>query len=233
MVEQISRWKNDHLSEGVDADNNGDGNNAEKNTEYKSNNHVFICCAGENDIASISSSGRSAMMEQIFINFREVLDALFPAAADTKISSSTAMTTDATILKTSGTPLPPPPRDDTESRQMIFFGPKFEPWLNHDATSRKLYTKLNAGLRRVVKNHPACHSITYVECLTLFCIKPGTMDGEDSISDADGKLSNWRREEAVPDGKYFHSDGLHLNDVGYSVLKRIVEEEIAKLIAER
>jgi hypothetical protein len=235
-LEQISKWKNNPSDSVVD--DNGDDNDSSTKTKIhrgttianddRSNSRLFICCARENDIASISSSGRSTMMVQIFSNFRNVLDALFPVAANTSISSSTAMMTDATIIKTSCTS---PPGNDTKARRMIFFGPKFEPWLNHDGASRKLYTKLNAGLRRVVKNHPACHCITYVDCLTLFCTQPGTMNGEMKTSYADGILSNGGRVEAVPDGKYFHSDGLHLNDVGYGVWKQIVEEEIANIIA--
>lgn len=73
---------------------------------------------------------------------------------------------------------------------MIFFGPKFEPWLKNDNTSRKQYAKLNSALRRAVRKHSACVRIRYIDCLTLFCTKetvnvPGAVFGGMAIPDSD------------------------------------------------
>ena len=200
------------------------------------NRYIFICCVGENDVSSTGTTlGRSAMMEQILSDFRDVLDALFPSSTTSKTKSSlsstkkvndTAMRNGLSCTSSHSNPQLLSKDDYNElARRMIFFGPKYEPWLTHDAASRKLYTKLNSGLRRVVNTHPACSCITFIECLRMFCTIPA--------SDCGGTVSNGSRDGgAEPDDKYFHSDGLHLNDVGYGVWKRIVEEEISKIVAE-
>mmetsp|Transcript_27793 Transcript_27793/g.52377 ORF Transcript_27793/g.52377 Transcript_27793/m.52377 type:complete len:233 (-) Transcript_27793:1430-2128(-) len=146
-------------------------------------NNLFVCCAGENDIGS----GRS--LDLILETFRAVLDALFPADNDSKQQ------------------LP------SNKSKMIFFGPKFEPWLADDNTSRKQYTKLNNGFQRIIRKHQLSNQIKYIDCLTLFCTKdsatlPGAIYG--------GK--------AMADNKYFDADGLHLNDKGYGVWRQMVEE---------
>ena len=196
------------------------------------NRDIFICCVGENDVSSTGTTlGRSAMMEQILSDFRDVLDALFPSTTTSKTKSpvsSAKKINDTAMRSVSCTSSHSNPqllsRDDCNLtlRRMIFFGPKYEPWLTHDAASRKLYTQLNSGLRRVVNTHPACKCITFIECLRMFCTIP--------TSDCGGTVSSGSRDGgAEPDDKYFHSDGLHLNDVGYGVWKRIVEEEISKM----
>merc|ERR1719253_2014921 len=88
-----------------------------KETNIPVDDHIFVCCAGENDLGS----GRS--IDQILETFRAVLDALFPSTKS--------------YLK------------------LIFIGPKFEPWLINDNTSRKQYTKLNNGLKRATRKHHA------------------------------------------------------------------------------
>ena len=99
----------------------------------------------------------------------------------------------------------------------IFIGPKFEPWLTNDNTSRKQYAKLNSGFQRAIRKHHACDRISYIDCLTAFCTKesatvPGAVYG--------GK--------AMPDSTYFDVDGLHLNEAGYGIWKRLVEEKITE-----
>ena len=100
---------------------------------------------------------------------------------------------------------------------MLLFGPKFEPWLTDDNASRKKYVKLNNGFQRAIRKHRAFDRIIYVDCLTLFCTKetgsePGVVYGG----------------RAIPDIRYFDSDGLHLNDVGYGVWQQIAAVKIAE-----
>mmetsp|Transcript_29624 Transcript_29624/g.62821 ORF Transcript_29624/g.62821 Transcript_29624/m.62821 type:complete len:221 (-) Transcript_29624:30-692(-) len=161
-----------------------DGSNSNNTTD----NYVFACCAGENDIGS----GRS--VDQILEMFRAVLDALLPPS-------------------NSDQQLP------CNKSKMIFFGPKFEPWLTNDNASRKKYAKLNNGFQRAIRKHHASNHIMYIDCLTLFCTK--------ETSNAPGAVYGGR---AMPDHKYFNADGLHLNDVGYGVWKHVAEEKIAQLI---
>ena len=248
VLEQISMWENsnnypskDHVS-GSGRNNHGTRTD---NTKYchdnipedrsATNRNIFICCVGENDVSSTSTTlGRSAMLEKIISDFRDVLDALFPSTATSKTKSSLSSTkkmNDTAMLNLSCTSSHSNPqllsRDDCNklARRMIFFGPKYEPWLTHDAASRKLYTKLNSGLRRVVNTHPASNCILFIECLTMFCTIPTSVGV--------GTVSNRRRDSgAEPDAKYFHSDGFNLSDVGYGIWKRIVEEEITRIIAE-
>lgn len=108
--------------------------------------------------------------------------------------------------------------DQRQSSRMVFLGPKFEPWLTNDNSSRKQYTKLNNGFQRAIRKHHASKRVRYIDCLTLFCTKeranlPGAVHG--------GK--------AMPNNEYFHPDCLHLNDAGYRIWKQTVEEEIAEV----
>ncbi|KAL7524612.1 hypothetical protein ACHAXR_000646 [Thalassiosira sp. AJA248-18] len=178
---QIEEWKNNTMMEG------------ERNYANTSNNrtpkHLYICCAGENDVGS----GHS--LDQILDTFRAMLDKLF--------SDDEQM---------------PLVNDDNGSKILIFLGPKFEPWLAQDFSSRKQYTKLNNAFQRAIRKHRASNQIFYIDCLTLFCTTdtanvPGAVYG--------GK--------ATPDSKYFNADGLHLNEMGYGVWKKIVEEKITEL----
>ena len=89
----------------------------------------------------------SRSIDQILETFRAVLDTLFRAVLDV---------------------LFPQIKSDIK---LIFIGPKFEPWLINDNTSRKQYTKLNNGLKRAIRKHHAIDQITYIDCLTLFCTK--------------------------------------------------------------
>jgi len=101
--------------------------------------------------------------------------------------------------------------------KLVFIGPKFEPWLIHDNTSRKQYTKLNSGLQRAIRKHHAMDQITYIDCLTLFCTKE-TVNIPGAI-----------HSKAIPDDKYFDKDGLHLNDEGYEKWKQIIEEKLIEI----
>ncbi|KAI2512503.1 hypothetical protein MHU86_1956 [Fragilaria crotonensis] len=89
---------------------------------------------------------------------------------------------------------------------LIVLGPKFEPWLNDDAESRKQYTRLSEGMRRQCLKHT---NVTFLDCLFMFC-------------------DNQHHQQADP--KFFHRDQLHLNDKGYQMWKRIIEEELSKIV---
>lgn len=161
----------------------------------------FVCCAGENDIGNgrFSSSATTDLEQIMFVTFRDILDALFPTVVTETEGRIQQVQNQRTVSK------------------MIFFGPKFEPWLTDDFAAKKMYVKLDSGLKRVARRHHARDNIIYINCLTLFCTKettssPGAVYG--------GK--------AMPDSQYFTDDGLHLNDKGYQVWKQIVEEKIAE-----
>lgn len=98
--------------------------------------------------------------------------------------------------------------------KLIFIGPKFEPWLINDNTSRKQYTKLNNGLHRAIRKHHAKDQITYIDCLTLFCTE--------ETANVPGAIHS----KAIPDDRYFDKDGLHLNDMGYEKWKQIIEQKL-------
>ena len=101
--------------------------------------------------------------------------------------------------------------------KMIFIGPKFEPWLINDNTSRKQYTKLNNGLQRTTRKHHATDQITYIDCLTLFCTE--------ETANVPGAIHS----KATPDDRYFDKDGLHLNDLGYEKWKQIIEQKLIEI----
>ena len=169
----------------------------EKNWKSADCKHFFVCCAGENDLGS----GRSIM--QISESFRAFVDMLFPTENNKSSSSNSKATQSSSLLK------------NNNNAKMIFFGPKFEPWLSDDKSSRVQYNEMNTALQTALRNHPASSHIKYINCLTLFCTEntanvPGAVYGH----------------KAVPDATYFDEDGLHLNDVGYDVWKEIVENEI-------
>uniref|UniRef100_A0A7S2KE40 SGNH hydrolase-type esterase domain-containing protein n=1 Tax=Leptocylindrus danicus TaxID=163516 RepID=A0A7S2KE40_9STRA len=99
-------------------------------------------------------------------------------------------------------------------RKIIFLGPKFEPWLIRDHSSRKQYATLSKRMRRHCEKHVRCADITFVDCLTMFC---GETKG------VPGAALGGR---AIPDKNYFAEDGLHLNDEGYNLWK----EELNRLL---
>jgi lysophospholipase L1-like esterase len=109
------------------------------------------------------------------------------------------------------------------NKHLIFFGPKLEPWLTNDHTSRKQYNKLSTALQRAIRKSSVSlsHSqnIVYIDCLTMFC----TLESKD----VPGAVHGGR---AIPDRRYFDSDELHLNDLGYVIWKEILGEKIQRII---
>mmetsp|Transcript_14766 Transcript_14766/g.23092 ORF Transcript_14766/g.23092 Transcript_14766/m.23092 type:complete len:243 (+) Transcript_14766:97-825(+) len=104
------------------------------------------------------------------------------------------------------------------TKKLIFLGPKLEPWLADDPSSRKQYLKLSKAFRRACEKHESANNIIFLDCITMFCGDsanvPGALFG--------GK--------ATADPKYFSDDQLHLNSEGYQVwqqkLGSIIYEEI-------
>mmetsp|Transcript_22556 Transcript_22556/g.33745 ORF Transcript_22556/g.33745 Transcript_22556/m.33745 type:complete len:279 (-) Transcript_22556:315-1151(-) len=119
---------------------------------------------------------------------------------------------------------------------LIFFGPKFEPWLNDDSAARKSYFQLSERLTRacetltlkVCQDHNNqrgghhCHAdginIVYIDCLTKFCGESAKVKG--------GILGGRAKAEL----KYFDNDGLHLSSEGYKVWKGDVEQALTRII---
>ena len=105
---------------------------------------------------------------------------------------------------------------------VIFLGPKYEPWLSTDMSSRKKYTKLSSALQRTIRKHEGSTASqrVFVDCLTMFCTN--------QTHNVPGAIHGGR---AIPDEKYFDGDGLHLNEDGYRIWKNIVEEQISNIFA--
>ncbi|KAL7435200.1 hypothetical protein ACHAXM_004502 [Skeletonema potamos] len=108
-----------------------------------------------------------------------------------------------------------------QNQNLIFFGPKFEPWLTEDYASRKQYTKLSNVLQRIIRKNqePYSQNIVYVDCLTIFCTSES--------KDVPGAVYGGR---ALPDPTYFDSDELHLSDEGYKLWREIIKEKIQGML---
>ena len=108
-----------------------------------------------------------------------------------------------------------------QSKHLIFFGPKFEPWLTEDYASRKQYTKLSNALQRTIRKIQESYkeNIVYVDCLTMFCTA--------ETKDVPGAVHGGR---AMPNRSYFDSDELHLSDEGYEVWRDILKEKVEGIL---
>ena len=156
---------------------------------------IFVACAGENDV----SSGQS--IDKIQHSFTRFIEELF------RVNYATGE-----------------PNENINNKHLIFFGPKFEPWLTNDHTSRKQYNKLSTALQRAIRKSSVVSSsdsqnIVYVDCLTMFCTSES--------KDVPGAVHGGR---AIPDRRYFDSDELHLNDLGYDIWKEILGQKIQSII---
>lgn len=101
--------------------------------------------------------------------------------------------------------------------KVIFLGPKLEPWLTNDHSSRKKYIKLSKAFQRAVERHIRKGDIHYVDCLLMFCGDSANVPGAITA-------------RAKADERYFHNDGLHLSDAGYVIWKKMVETEVDKIL---
>lgn len=155
------------------------------------NIHIFVACAGENDLGS----GRS--VDGLLNTFRSFLDELFP---DSQLQQKHV--------------------EETKNF-LLFLGPKFEPWLSEDSSSRKQYAKLSNALQRTIRKHSAFHThrMTYIDSITTFCTK--------ETSQVPGAIHGGR---AIPDVQFFDRDGLHLNEKGYQIWNHMIEEELCKIM---
>ena len=192
MLNQLKEWRDSSSSS---TSSNVVDNNTESTTTNNNNNKddgitIYIACAGENDI----SSGQS--IDKIQHSFSSFLTELFRPKKQNLISN-----------------------DGDNTHFLILLGPKLEPWLTNDHTSRKQYTKLSTALQRIIRKSPDENNIVYVDCLTMFCTTES--------KDVPGAIHGGR---AIPDRQYFDSDELHLSDEGYKVWKEVVDEKIQSII---
>ena len=98
-----------------------------------------------------------------------------------------------------------------QCKRVMFLGPKFEPWLAKDYSTRKQYTKLSKALRRATERHKHVDKLMFIDCLTMFCGETSTLPG--AING----------DRALADKTYFVEDDLHLNDRGYILWKGEIE----------
>ena len=101
--------------------------------------------------------------------------------------------------------------------KVIYLGPKIEPWLTNDPLSRKQYVKLSKSLQRATERHNRKVDLYYVDCLLMFCGESANVPGAVTA-------------KAKAEERYFHNDGLHLSDEGYSIWKEAIEGEIKKIL---
>lgn len=97
-------------------------------------------------------------------------------------------------------------------KRLIFLGPKIEPWLDDDPSSRKQYVKLSRAFQRACSKHERVNEIQFVDCLTMFCGESANVPG--------ATLGGKAKAEPL----YFANDQLHLSREGYQVWKQVVVE---------
>jgi lysophospholipase L1-like esterase len=93
---------------------------------------------------------------------------------------------------------------------LLFLGPKFEPWQHDDISSKQAYAKMSRAFARCFPEN-----LQYINCLTMFC--------DASSKELPGATLAGR---AQADPKYFQSDQLHLSWEGYQLWKDVIEEKI-------
>lgn len=176
--------------------------NAESRSQTSSSDAlVVVACAGENDIGEGLSLGKSLDAMQKF------LDLVF--LAEDGIGNNSTVSSQTT----------------THDRYLVFLGPKFEPWLQHDPSYKKKYEAMARAFRHCLQDYSeldgnSAHGrIRFVDCLTMFCGETANVPG--------ARLCG--RAEADP--RYFASDQLHLNSQGYSMWKDVVESQIRGLLS--
>lgn len=104
-----------------------------------------------------------------------------------------------------------------QNRKLIFLGPKIEPWLDNDPSSRKQYVRMVRAFQRACSKHERADDIQFVDCLTMFCGESAYVPG--------ATLGGKARAEPI----YFEKDQLHLSREGYQVWQQMVENHLSTL----
>jgi lysophospholipase L1-like esterase len=112
-------------------------------------------------------------------------------------------------------------RPAPENIRLIFLGPKFEPWLQDDPDARKQYIRMSLAFARCCKDHAMSQSISFIDCLAMFCGESGRQPG----AVHGGK--------AVAEQRYFQSDQLHLSNDGYRKWKQVVEDSVLQVVTSK
>jgi len=129
---------------------------------------------------------------------------------------------------------------------LLFLGPKFEPWLEHDPSYKKKYEAMARAFQRCLEEYEATTSfgkddstniskgrsattnygdnsnsgrIHFIDCLTMFCGETANVPG--------ARLGG----RARADPRFFASDQLHLGNEGYAIWKEVVETKIRECLA--
>lgn len=165
-------------------------------TESSLDTLVVVACAGENDI------GEGFSLDKSVEALREFLDVVFVADNSNGRSGN---------------------RNNDDNRFLIFLGPKFEPWLEHDHSYKKKYSAMARAFRHCLQEYEidstGHRSIHFLDCLTMFCGETANLPG--------ARLCG----RAKADPRYFASDQLHLSKEGYMVWKDVIETKIRRLLS--
>lgn len=143
---------------------------------------LVVAVAGENDIGNGLSLDDTLQSLERFVNL------IFNEKGEESSSSS------------------------SDNRHLIFLGPKFEPWLQDDFSSKKKYAKMSRSFHRFFERHNRSKNLHYIDCLTMFCGSSASIPG----AVLGGK--------AKPEYRYFASDLLHLSQHGYKIWKDTIEK---------
>ncbi len=136
---------------------------------------------------------------------------------------------------------------NTNNLHILFFGPKFEPWLNDDYEARESYDQLSERMTihslkysyssNVLMNDgdhgdcscshspvetsaPKIKNVTFIDSLTLFCGE--TADDMGSVQ--------YSTRHAQARSNFFDKDGLHLSDEGYALWKEELELLLSQIL---
>jgi len=180
------------------------------NNDDDDDTKFLVFCAGENDL------GGGDTPREASASFREVLEVLL---------SHSNHKNNNTISK--------------RRIHLIVLGPKLEPWLENDASSRKEYIQLSKRMQFLCEKQQKWSllvgiSITYVDCLTMFC--DCSQQQQQQQEEKQHQHHSRRKKQKFPPGagwgvakpnrRYFDRDELHLSRDGYQIWKDVVEEII-------
>lgn len=104
--------------------------------------------------------------------------------------------------------------DNKSWLRLLFLGPKIEPWLVDDASSRKQYIRMDKAMNRAflkTSTEEGEQHTHYLSCITMFC--------GDSANQSGALFGG----KAQAEGRYFDNDELHLSDNGYELWQKAVQ----------